>query len=199
MSTFKCPLATLGAFHIVDGIVNPAAWGISWLFYGYVSTVAAPVWGGVVFFIPAGILTILAGTNGSRGVANWSLVMNIFAGIVAVVVIVFSGIMASTNFSYGLGAHGACNVISILSAALEIVISIMGAIYSGLVISRGGPAQTTTAQAPTLGYNIQAVQQYPGQQFQAQQYPGQQVQAMQYPGQQAQAMQYPAAPQEQTY
>ncbi|XP_038060858.1 uncharacterized protein LOC119731708 [Patiria miniata] len=185
---YKCAMVTLGVIHIIDGIVLPSLWGVSWIWVYYTATdFAGPeVWGSILFFIPAGILGIIAGVSKNRGVAIASMVMNILGGVVALVVIILlaivTGIDSTSSHSFALDI--VVDGISIIVALLEGVVCIVAAVYSFRVF-RVAPRPTPST---TVVYNAAAYpagQQYPAQPLQTQ-YAGQPVQML-YTAQPAQA------------
>ncbi|XP_038061367.1 uncharacterized protein LOC119732068 [Patiria miniata] len=213
MAIYKALMKTIGAIHIVDGILLPILWGGGLAFPGYYSAVAAPVWCGILFFIPAGILGIIAGNTGNRGVAIASLVLNVIGIVAAIIVIIFGAIITHadlTYLKYYYVGDVALDVIIILLALLELSLCIVGTVYSARITQK-----PTARQARTVVYSGGGVanpgMQNPGAQVQIQN-PAQPVQGQypgpaqgQYPGPPAQGQypgpaqgQYPP-PQEQKY
>ncbi|XP_022100607.1 uncharacterized protein LOC110984583 [Acanthaster planci] len=197
MDNFKRLMRAVGIIHLIDGILLPILWGLGFLFVGtYYSPIAAPVWGGALFLIPAGILSLVVISTRNRKLLVTCGAFNLMgevavwiAGGATVYVLI-----ADLNLSDELYiADVAIDILTIVLCGLEIVacfIGVRGIRYAiGMLEEQSTQANGTTVVCNAQGCDNPTMQQHPGQPAQVQivgastqgQYPEQQGH---YPGQQ---------------
>ncbi|XP_038074647.1 uncharacterized protein LOC119742605 isoform X1 [Patiria miniata] len=92
----KRVMMVAGVTQIVLGVLGPIFWGLSWL-YEDVDFSASPLWGGLVFFIPAGSMTVFAAIKECKSKAKIAALMCITACMTAIGVIVSTSLASAKD------------------------------------------------------------------------------------------------------
>ncbi|XP_022093625.1 uncharacterized protein LOC110980884 [Acanthaster planci] len=172
-SRYSCSVKSLGILQIVLAVVSAAlgiASAVIWRHYSLASIVSG-AWGGLVFYLPAGILGILSVrvSTSRRRVAIATMVMSILAAVMAGTnIIIYSICMTQTVYYYNpyyyISAELGLNSVLLVVSLAELVVSIVASAYCCYVMKEYQPATTTIQYGhPTTNniYNHQPAA-YPG-------------------------------------
>ncbi|XP_022093481.1 uncharacterized protein LOC110980801 [Acanthaster planci] len=149
-SKYSCGAKSLGILQIVLTGVSVAVGIVNILFQSYLSFIASPIWGGLVFYLPAGILGIVSVTTAvskRRCQATGCMVMSILAACIAAGNIICAGISLSGDTYWGRGLTAvtmAMDSILIVVSLAELVIAIVASVYCCLLLNELPPSNTTT-------------------------------------------------------
>ncbi|XP_038057485.1 uncharacterized protein LOC119729054 [Patiria miniata] len=149
-SRYACGAKTLGILQIILAAGSAVAGTVNIIAFSTLSVVACPIWGGLMFYLPAGILGVVSACvspSSRRCVAVGWMVMSILAAVMAGGNIIYAGISIATDQYYnGTLVMAMDGIVTVVSLA-ELIIAIVSAVYCCLI--RGElPSQNT----PTIQY-----------------------------------------------
>ncbi|XP_022093610.1 uncharacterized protein LOC110980877 [Acanthaster planci] len=174
-SRYTCSVKSLGILQIVLAGVSAALGVAAAVVSGYytLAFIAPGAWGGLAFYLPAGILGILSitvGVTSRRCLAIATMVMSILAAVMAGTNIILYGICISESayyrYSYYFDVSAELGLSSVLVVAslTELVVSIVASAYCCYVMKEYQPATTTIQYGHPAMYNMynQQPAAYPG-------------------------------------
>ncbi|XP_038055174.1 uncharacterized protein LOC119727377 [Patiria miniata] len=161
-SRYSCAVKSLGIMQIIIAGISAGlgiATGVVW---PTIAVIASGVWGGLLFYLPAGILGVLSVTmavNSRRCLAIASLVMSILSAVVAFSNIAVYGVAIATDlaiayshYHYSPYFYGNPSVpltldsLLVFTSVLDLIVSITAAAYCCFVMSEYQLNNTTTVQ-----------------------------------------------------
>ncbi|XP_038057486.1 uncharacterized protein LOC119729055 [Patiria miniata] len=160
-SRYSCAVKSLGILQIIIAGISAVlgiATGVVWL---TIAVIASGVWGGLLFYLPAGILGVLSVTmavSSRRCLAIASLVMSILSAVMAFSNIAVYGWAIATDIYLSKEYHNghydyrdpsaplALDSLLVIASVLELVVSITAAVYCCFVMSEYQLNNTTTVQ-----------------------------------------------------
>ncbi|XP_022093506.1 uncharacterized protein LOC110980807 isoform X2 [Acanthaster planci] len=167
-SRYSCSVKSLGILQIILAGVS-AVFGIASAVATYqgIANLGSSAWGGLVFYLPAGILGILSVTlsvNSRRGLAIACLVMSILSSIMAGTNLIMYGIdmvnFGPNGYYYGPTPVVLDSIVLIVSLT-ELVVSIVASVYCCYVMNEYQQTTTTYGHPTMYMYNQQPAA-YPG-------------------------------------
>ncbi|XP_038057487.1 uncharacterized protein LOC119729057 [Patiria miniata] len=160
-SRYSCAVKSLGTMQIINAGIS-AALGIATFFvWTTIAVIASGVWGGLLFYLPAGILGVLSVTravNSRRCLAIASLVMSILSAVMAFSNIAVYGVAIAHDLALAYSDyHGpyfygdpsgplAMDSLLVFTSVLELIVSITASAYCCFVMSEYQLNNTTTVQ-----------------------------------------------------
>ncbi|XP_033645182.1 uncharacterized protein LOC117304694 [Asterias rubens] len=137
-SKYSGRLRILGILQIILSGVSAACGLADCLVWYACNSLASAIWGGILFYLPAGILVLLTAKSvpASKGLAIAGLVMCILAALVAVVSFAIYIAAFGLNLTHlGYGGPAAADAITGLVSLAEVVIAIISAVHCGLTLN----------------------------------------------------------------
>ncbi|XP_022091084.1 uncharacterized protein LOC110979527 [Acanthaster planci] len=128
---------TLGSLQIVICIVSAVLGVVAAAINTWGALVGLPIWAGICFYLPAGILGVLSTkpTNMQNCVINSCLVMSVFSAVVAGCSATVAGIAAANEYhhdgysSYWVVGNGIIDILVCITALGEMVVAITQSTY----------------------------------------------------------------------